>query len=260
MSKIDELNRVTGLMFNSYNILNQLKYKFTFKGKRVILKNKELKSSKNEICYIIGNGPSVKNFDFSLLNGYDTFTMNFFFENKLSETFQPTYHIMIDGVFYSDKYLNYVKTLYEKKENTKFIFSYKGYNTLESKKELMNRAFYIKMGLIQHDNYLKIDMSKNTTACVNVALAALQCAMYMGYKKIYLIGCEFNSYATLKPTHFYDEKKEDRTVPMGVDLQWSSLAHYHHYAINKYAEKNHIEIFNATPGSLIDAYKRIDLT
>ena len=41
---------------------------------------------------------------------------------------------------------------------------------------------------------------------------------------------------------------------MGDDARWAYLAHYHHYALEKYARKRGQEIINLTDESLIDAY------
>ncbi|GBF12466.1 6-hydroxymethylpterin diphosphokinase MptE-like protein [Tepidibacillus sp. HK-1] len=258
MTKIDKLNKVLNTLFKIYNLTQNISFFLNLNKHKMISKNVQLKNIDKKECFVIGNGPSLNETDFSLLNDFDTFTVNFFHKGNTNFKFKSTYHVMIDGAFFTNENIDYVLETYRNNRDTKFIFTSKGYNILYKKGLEFDRAYFINQELVQYDDYLKIDMTKNMTASINVVLAAIQCALYMGYKKIYLIGCDFNSYATMKPTHYYDKEAKDRTVPMGVDLQWSALVHYHHYALANYARKNDVEILNATPNSLIDAYERVD--
>ena len=258
MTKLDILNKIELPIFKSYNLSERISFLFKFKEKNLISKNIVLKNScKKHECFIIGNGPSLKFIDLSLIKDYDTFTTNFF--HKSENNFVSTYHVMVDGGFYN-QHFDYTLNAYKditNKTNTKFIFKTYAYDKLKNENVNLDNAYFIHTKLMQYNKFLKLDMCEDMTACVNVVLAAIQCAIYMGYKKIYLIGCDFNQYASMKPTHFYAKEAKERTVPMGVDLRWSSMAHFHHYALSNYARENDIEILNATEGSLIDAYERV---
>lgn len=258
MTKVDMLNQATYTIMKIYNVYSSIKYFTQFKQQKLVSKNHELKNLSNEKCFIIGNGPSLKEIDLTKISGYDTFTVNFFHKHNENLLDYSSYHVMIDGSFYTEKNIDYLLKLYQKSSNTKFIFSTKGYELIKDKIKDSSRIYCINQGLIQYENFLRLDMTKNMTASVNVVLASIQCAIFMGYKTIYLLGCDFNSYATMKPTHFYEKSEQERIVPIGVDLQWSSMAHYHHYALASYAIANGIKISNATHNSLIDAYERLE--
>ena len=259
MTKMDRLNRLMSVIFRSYNVLQNISYLVDRKTQNLISKNIELKDTGDEQCFIIGNGPSLNTVNLSEIANYDTFTVNFFHRGEESSQVCSNYHVMIDGAFYTRDNIDYLIETYAKNKNTKFIFNVKGYDILCKYGLELDRAFFISQKLVQYGNYVRVDMTRDMTASVNVVLAAIQCALYIGYKNIYLIGCDFNSYATLRPSHFYQESETDRTVPMGVDLQWSAFAHFHHYALANFARENGILILNATHGSLIDAYERVDL-
>ena len=124
-----------------------------------------------------------------------------------------------------------------------------------------DRFFFIYPKLFQHNSFVSVECTKNMTASVNVICQCIQVALYMGYKEIYLLGCDFNQYASLRPEHFYNTDSDGREmyINMGNDAKWSAMVHFHHYALNKYATKRGIKIVNLTPNSLIDAYQRGNL-
>ena len=88
----------------------------------------------------------------------------------------------------------------------------------------------------------------------NVASAAILCAIGMGYKKIVLLGCDFNSFTTPFRSHCYSEPGERKRIRLFFELFCYSFAADTHMEIAKYAEKMGVTIVNSTKGSLIDAY------
>ena len=76
----------------------------------------------------------------------------------------------------------------------------------------------------------------------------------MGYKDINLLGCDFNSFASTKQNHCYDDKAPARLYPMYEELFAYSFAAKDHTDLQQYAMKLGCRIVNRTEGSLIDAY------
>jgi len=262
MNKFKILDAINIILYKIYNVASQMIFNIKdYKIKKFTARNIELKLSKNRKgeCFVIGNGPSLKGVDLKLIKDYDTFTVNYFHKGKKSNDLKSTYHVIIDETFYKGEHLNYITDLYNSQKSTKFIFRHKAISELKGKNTDFTRAYFTYQKLMQYDNYIKLDMTKNITACVNVVLCCIQSAIYMGYKRIYLIGCDFNSFATLNPLHFYTEGISNRVESVGVELKGSAPVLFHHYALQNYALNHGIEILNATEGSLIDAYKRINL-
>lgn len=88
---------------------------------------------------------------------------------------------------------------------------------------------------------------------------ALQIAIYMGYKKIYLIGADF-SYLddpATKGNHFYDDKTVDKRAVAGKPHIYISLAAMQ--KAEEYAREHGIDIYNATRGGKLEVFRRIDL-
>jgi hypothetical protein len=257
MNKYELLDRIEHVMFKMYNAFSNIKlYTMDRSFLNILKKNKSL-ITKKDTCFVIGNGPSIKNIDLTLLKSSDTFSVNFFYKSGITKDFSATYHMMIDEVFYTDENLAYLVDTYNQKKDTKFIFRHHAYKVLKDANFNFDNAYFTYQKLFPYGDFLKLDLTKNMTACINVIISCIQCAIYMGYKKIYLVGCDFNSYATMKPAHFYQSNQNGRVISMGEELKYYSLAHFHLYALQKYAEKHDIKILNATEGSLIDAFEEI---
>lgn len=111
----------------------------------------------------------------------------------------------------------------------------------------------------------------------NVLIPAIMIGIWMGYKKIYLTGAdhtwtrtlsvdESNHVVSIQP-HFYkdNEHEEARVVSTYSNiriheiLESFSVAFKSYHTIRRYADMHGVSIFNSTPGSFIDAFKRSPL-
>lgn len=237
-----------------FNFFSRIISALNPKLRRILKRNVKIKELREkEECYIIGNGPSLKNVDLSKLKDEDTFTVNYFYKYR-EDGFKSKYFVAVDELFGKEDVKQYLEKV--QKEN-KDIVMFLRYNCYYNNKDILdlNRCFFLYAKQFQEGNEVHINCDQNMTACINVVLQCIQIALYMGYKKIYLLGCDFNEYAQVKAEHFYDVKLP-RIYSMGDGARWAALAHYHHYALRKYADKHDVEIVNLTPNSLIDAYKK----
>ena len=111
----------------------------------------------------------------------------------------------------------------------------------------------------------------------NVLIPAIMEGIRSGYKEIYIVGADHtwphslyvddeNRVVSVQPHFYEDNKKElDRVAEeyAGIhihDVLGSMVVAFRSYhAIRRYAEKLGVNVYNATPGSLIDAFKRRSL-
>ena len=74
----------------------------------------------------------------------------------------------------------------------------------------------------------------------------------MGFKEIYLLGVDCNYLKGSNQNYFFKDKvidnKDHNVYSMILDYQ----------AVQKYAEKNNIKIFNATRGGALEVFPRVD--
>lgn len=251
--------------FNQYliNVAGYIRYIqcFFFSHRRfsVVKRNSSLRNRENngKTCYICALGPSLKKVDLMKIKG-DTIVVNLF--NKIGQRFPdfiPTYYLIVDAGFIKPKYWPDFKECFDAYINKgckfiihsgceSFISSYYGHDK--------ENLFYVSQfkGRFNHNRELEIDHIMPSLG--NVASTAIGCAIAMGYKKIVLLGCDFNSFAAPVATHCYDEKDNSRKVSLGMELfSYSFIANLHE-ELAEYARLHDITIINSTKGSLIDAY------
>lgn len=224
-------------------------------------KNEELiRKKKSDVCYVCGLGPSLEKVNFGALQG-DTIVVNNFFEfanQKALKDFSPTYYLLLDAGYLLSSHIGNFK---------KAIISYPNTNYILNSRLLLNKNvslskknyYFISVYKGAFSKKRTLNLSKVMPAMGNVINTAICIAMGMGYKKIILLGCDFNSFASQKSIHCYKEDDDVRRISLAFELFNYAFDAYTHYEIKDYSDLNHIEIVNATPGSLIDAYKREQL-
>lgn len=229
--------------------------------KKALKKNNELKNITSDTCIICGNGPSLNEFDFNSVKEVPTFTVNYFFNGNIDIPGGSSYQIVIDDGFTREigenLGLDYILKAYTMNPDTKFIFRYDMIDKIKPIDGALSHAFFVYYQYIQYENKLKCDMSGMMTACHNVVLMALQCAISMGYKNIYLIGCENNFFSSY--THFYDSIKPNFKPASWRGLNYVDMAFKHYDAIRLYADRNGINIYNITPKSYINSFVEVPL-
>jgi hypothetical protein len=258
-AKVRLKEKLDNLIFRAYNLAGNILFLFSEKRK-LVKKNTALKNMyQGQRCFILGTGPSLKTTDFDLLKNELVFGVNFYYKSDLVNTVKPQFYCLYDDIFHTTHQQSTLDLLH-KLPDTIFFLRTRAVDFIRKNNIDMKNIYFQHCNQYQYGDLVRLDMTKGMTAPFNVVLGCLQSAIYMGFKKIYLLGCDFNSFASLKVEHFYDRgPAPDRTMPLGFELKYYSLVSYHHYAIEKYARKNGIQIVNLTPNSLLDAYERDSL-
>ena len=221
-------------------------------------RNNELKDyKKNDVCYICGNGPSLKKVNFDLLEG-DTIVMNDHWRISDKHSKSPTYYLINDNAYADLELRERLEGVLKCCPEIPHVFSVSMGPTLDSfcNNYGTNIFYYNNIGRTFKKNY-PIDFTKCTYYTWNVVSAAIQFAIFAGYKKIYLLGCDYSLFATQFMKHMYD--KENTNVKFQSRLRdrlfkYSITTHIH-YEISQYAIAHNVEIKNLTSSSLLDAYE-----
>lgn len=226
---------------------------------RVIKKNYQLVNSdnKNKRLFICALGPSLQNVDLNKIEG-DTFVVNCFYKLKDKyPQFVPTYYLWVDDDVEKKKEeqekVKAAMDLYQKRGTT-FIFNSKANHASFLKDYDSNRIFYMSTFRGDFHPEKDYDLSKIMPVSGNVVSFAILIGILIGYKEIYLLGCDFNSFTTPKPYHCYSDETEVKELTLAQDLlAYAHVAKYHE-RLQELAERKGVTIFNSTKGSLIDAY------
>jgi hypothetical protein len=114
------------------------------------------------------------------------------------------------------------------------------------------------------------DISGRIPGVQSVAIMCLMAAMYMGFKKIYLLGTDHDHFRTGEYTYFYEPTvlrgKDPSTNAEGKlvgswydELSALAVLWGQYRTINLMAERHGIQIFNATAGGELDEFPRANL-
>ena len=168
----------------------------------------EFTKTKNEICFVIGGGPSLNGFDFNQLNGYDTIAVN-----KAAEyVSNPTYFITTDYSYFIKASLP-LDELKQKCTYTYFVanmghpyMKYENGKVVDTRRNFVYEDLYKYTGVIESYNDTGFGLNLNEFSNgKNSGHCGIQLALLLGYKKIYLLGFDLNSDGQ---SHFHQSYRE----------------------------------------------------
>lgn len=253
MGKFDRLFWIDTKLFDIAGVAISLKrLPYYFMNKTIAKRNIEIKKVKtSDTCYILGLGPSLKDVELKKIDG-DVITVNSFYRMKNMDV-KPTVYCIMDDIEYLSDQSAIIRDATKMYPETFFVFNGKYKKQAESRMDSDVKRAYLFAWRGYFDERKKIDICRITPIMGNVICYAIYLAMYMKYKKIILLGCDFNSFTYKKETHCYEED-QNKSISLSYELFCYSFCADTHKKLYRYAKSHNIEIINATKGSLIDAY------
>ena len=244
--------------FRHLKCLNDSRKRRNGRTDKKFLPLKEFKNiHENERCFIICTGPSLTLDDVNKLKNEYTFSMNSIIKLFDQTDWRPTYYVIEDprACFKLNDEL--------KKWNLNKMFTADftaGESCMEP--DLTDKFIQYPLDLLNHyypgiikkpNVYL---FSDDPYAIVydgtSVTYSAMQIAAYMGFREIYLLGCDCD-YSGGKQ-HFMDYGLKTETAN---DPESKAIAAY--TTAKKYADEHGIKIYNATRGGKLEVFDRVDL-
>ncbi len=206
-------------------------------------------------CFILATGPSLTLDDVLLLKNEFTFGMNSicllyeqtewrpdFFGIQDESVFERVKNVLLKnpkGVFVSSNIKN-------KYPDAKIFPSF----------QLNSKYNYFDY---RYTDRLNVKFSDNAYAEVydaySITFSLIQIAVFMGFKNIYLLGCDCNQAIGIQ-NHFIE------TGHLESDDKLASSAArniYSHAKIKEFCEKRGVVIYNATRGGKLEVYERVKL-
>ena len=232
------------------------KYNLLFKFRHVS-KLRELKDTCHaKSIFLVGNGPSItyQNINFLHNNEVDFATVNCGY--RIFTNSRPTYHFVADQERFN-KFRQEILSCQAKK-----LFIREGFDTNGLSKSSLSNIYQVpyRSGGLSKRGY-KSDISLGLGNDSNVLLFATQVLIYMGYKKIYIIGCDLS----------YNEKEKYAYEMTNKDLEHEDNLITQAKRINMIAgdlefkllqnsvSENGIKLFNAGHGGNLKSLQRIPL-
>lgn len=215
-------------------------------------------------CFIVGNGPSLKADDLTMLKDEYCFAANRIYYIFEQTSWRPSYYCAQD--------IDVIKDCADKLDvmpsNCKRMFiisdckKYLSKALLNNQKMTLFRAKYVAA----HKERIFSDNIKNyISGGGTITYAAIQIAVYMGFKEIYLLGVDHNYAAT----SFKDGNinKEDvqgsyfKGMPTNIKITRPNTdnATISFIRAKEYCNEHGIIIKNATRGGKLEVFERITL-
>lgn len=233
---------------------------------RLPVANKEMKKILNlkgrhegQRCFVACTGPSLTQDDLEKLNDEITFSMNSIILAYGQTEWRPTYYVAVDH-YSQGKMLRSQEVPGERYSIREAFFS----SLIKPKYKLADNCFCL-INCINHTRKRMkngiVTVSQFPEVCINdcftVTNMAIQLAVYMGFKDIYLIGadCNYNQ----EKMHFIETDFDRQTKGAAWYPEAVRLNMVGYCALKNYALQHDCQIFNATRGGMLEVFPRVNL-
>lgn len=214
-------------------------------------------------CFVIGNGPSLRAEDLTILANHHivTFAANRIYNIYSQTDWRPDFiSISDDGLSMDKKHICNMNFSY-----TQFCFARNQFTwrlrKIKSPKCFLNTDY--RRSLLDNPVFSS-ELDKIIYDIATVTYYNLQLAVYMGFKNIYLLGCD-SSYCLDKKadgtivksstnTNYFRNDAMSETIPVMAATFEMDIAY--NYAC-QYSEKHGICIYNATRGGKLETFQRV---
>ena len=171
-------------------------------------KSSEFTQTANDICFVVGGGPSLNGFDFTQLNGFDTIAVN----KAVEYIPNPTYFITTDYSYFTKASLP-IERIKQKTKHTYFVANMThGYMSYQKGSIVDTRMNFVYKDLYQYTDVIESNKTDGFGSSLaefsngnNSGHCGIQLALLLGYKKIYLLGFDLNVGCQ---THFHQSYRD----------------------------------------------------
>ena len=211
--------------------------------KNIRLKNK----SSNDECYILLTGPVVNSLNLIKLRDKITFICNHFYRHPDISKMNPSYYSTIENAHKtmscpdkSEHSTEMIKRVKEKCPHVTLLLhcTVKYYLRLNKN----NDSYFFAPHNKKIEKSLDIDFTKKSAYMKGTVYFLISLAIYMGFKKIYLIGAGY----TLQPyqwLHFYEDQSQLRLN----EKQENQMPEQEHLIMDQIAREKGVHIINVVP-------------
>ena len=215
-----------------------------------------------QTCFLIGNGPSLRPEDLTVLHENN---IRCFASNRIYNTYDKT-NWRTDYLVSEDEYV--LEEIQGKLNEMECAYKFIPIHLNWFKNIKIKDAYYFNQSF--YDNSISKTFSDNIAHDIvcrgTVITTCAQIAMYMGFKKIYLIGVDHNfSRMTDKDgnliinndvkDHYGVEKNADENTKGIFNVDNATQAFID---LRNFANARGVEIYNATRGGKLEVFPRVD--
>lgn len=230
-------------------------------------------------CFVLASGPSINQQDLTLLQGEICIAVSNFFVHKDYGIVRPKYHCVPDVLaghkeYVTEEYaIKWFREMEKATGQAVMFFSVGDKEWVEREGMFKNRTVhYLHFGR-GWDNVERtgIDLTEAVPGVQSVSVMALEIAIFMGFKEIYLLGCDHDWILHLgESTHFYDERQHVMSrrngysewvhLETGLGTYWQAYMRLwrQYEVLSQVATQKKLKVCNATGGGILDIFERVD--
>lgn len=204
---------------------------------------------KNEKCFLVATGPSLNKTNLSLIQNEIIFGVNTLYKGLNRFDIKPSYYVVGDPIIFNAHahHLLNLRTIL-------FLGGYAGRRFLEDDSlKSRNENIILLHPLFEEAGWFSMDIRQGVFYGGSVVFLALQIIFYLGFKEVYLLGCDCD-YSGM---HRFDGSKTENLVGMAVGETEKVFSSYKMY--KEIFEKHDRKIYNATVGGKLEVFERKSL-
>lgn len=203
--------------------------------------------------FIVLTGPSLTIDDLDLLKDEYSMSVNSIVKTFDKTTWRPTFYMISDKLPY-DKFAKLVN-----KNDFDMIFYPKDLKCVEKDALFFSRNMAQRYKALRDEKFVGVlypteKPEKYFNDAESVSFLAIQLAVYMGFKEIYLLGQDCNFSAMTQHSEIadpgYDKKIPKQTGQILIDI-------FKNY--KEFYDKTDVKIFNCTRGGMLEVFERKNL-
>jgi hypothetical protein len=227
-------------------------------------------------CFILCNGPTVKRQDIAVLRNEHILSVSSGYHHPDYATISPMYHFVPQltyGRLTPDVAIAWFREMDTMLGRATLFLNYTEEAMVRNAGLFRGRdvRYVTFSGTFEDYNPLVVpDISSRIPGVQSVAIMCLIVAMYMGFKKIYLLGTDHDHFRTGRYAYFYEPTvlrgKDPSTDADGKlvsswyeELSALTVLWGQYRSIKRMAEHHGVQIFNATAGGELDEFPRVNL-
>lgn len=260
MSKFDIKDKLDRRMYQIYNFLSDFRFFFSRGVRAEVKKNTAYQNIHNgERCFILGTGPSLNGLTEKQLLALENeivFGTNSLYKAEIVKSIVPRYYALMDNLYW-EQWSSTFSDVSKKYESSPPIFI-TDMRAERFAKAANNSVQHIYIYSKKYPTTVMSDqLHGNIYAAMNVVSYSILTAIYMGFKTVYLLGCDYNAFCNNGRGHAYNDKSElsQASYNLAFYLKFYWITTEFHYLIEQLARSRGVDVINLTHGSLLDAYR-----
>ncbi|MEI9919951.1 MAG: hypothetical protein WDO14_14315 [Bacteroidota bacterium] len=244
--------------------------------------------NKQQRCFILATGPSIKTQDLSRLKGENCIAVSWFHLHEHIEAIRPKWHVLapLHPPFddkTNQKQFDSLYTIYKDRNDIRFLlghtdyFDHSYFNYLTKSDSRFSDRFknetwflnYSTPGQLDESTYMNEstwDIMKGPFELRTVIYPAIQLAYFLGFSEIILVGCDhdyLSDITRVENHHFYAENKgvSDKEHLSDFSMERWFYEYYMRWKqyrlMREFLSSRSVSIVNATNGGMLNVFQRV---